>query len=165
MSPCRLRSPAEYREDLLENVHPFLDLLVALGLKVLIIAGRVPRIERMISYNVHGLLRQRRLVVFQHTVHVLVVSPRHHQLLDSATRLVNAIQCVVSRIVGVGIALETVVAIDNVIAPATAHGECVADHSPLRLIVERHYFAQIMDQCGQVEPVQLRVFGASPLSR
>lgn len=74
----------------LENVNPIHDGLIAVHFKVLIVTGRVPRIERMVTNDVQRMLGQVRFVVFQHTVQVFVMAPGHGQISDSTLWLVHS---------------------------------------------------------------------------
>ena len=44
-----------------------------------------------------------------------------------------------------------------------AHGESVTHDTPLRLSVESHHLAQVVDEADQVEPVLVRVLLSDPL--
>lgn len=131
---------------------------------MLIIARCMPRIERMISNDKHCLLRQRWFVMFQHAIHVLVVAPWHRQISNAATGFINAVRRVVSWIIAIRVSIKTIRTVDNIIAPQAANGKCVANDSPLWLTVECHHFAQVVDQRGQMEPIQVGIFGSSAFS-
>ena len=74
------------------------------------------------------------------------------------------INSLVSGVVQIGIEVETVLTVNDGRCKVTSNGESITDHSPLWLI-EGHYFAQIVDQSGQVEPVLIRVAGTDSFGR
>lgn len=82
---------------------------------MLVIAARVPWVEGMEADNVQRLLRKSGFVVFQHLVHVFIVSPAQCQLFKAYVWSIATIFGVVFRIVTVGIPNETLLAINDII--------------------------------------------------
>lgn len=135
----------------------------------------------MISNDVESLFGQRRLVMLQNSIHEFVVTPRHGQIGNSTVGLVdsklgaekkkliitlrsNHYFSLVSLVIAIHIALETLRSIDDIFRPFAAHRESVTDHSPLWFTVECHHFAQIVNESGQMEPVFVGEFLACSLS-
>lgn len=105
----------------------------------------MPRVEGVEANNLKGYFRQLAVVVLQYLVQVLVMPPRHQQVIDAAVRLVDAVESVVTGILGVWVALKAVMAVHDAFGPGAAHRVGVTDHRPLRFIVEGHYLAQIVN--------------------
>lgn len=82
---------------------------------MLVITTRVPRVERMEADNVERLLRKSGFVVFQHLVHVFVMTPAQCQLFQAYVGSIHSVLGVVLRIVTVGIPNETLLAINDII--------------------------------------------------
>lgn len=99
----------------LEGQNPFLRFLVFGLHQMLVVAGRVPRVEGVEANNVQCLLRKSGFIVFQHLVHVFVMAPAQCQLLQAYVWCIHAVLGVVFRIVAVGIADETLLAINDII--------------------------------------------------
>lgn len=93
----------------------------------------MPWIERVEANDVEGLFRKSAFIVLQHLIHVFIVTPTQHQVFQAHIWLVHATLCVVVWVVAIWIADEALISINNVIRPLTAHHECVANNSPLRL--------------------------------
>mmetsp|Transcript_12663 Transcript_12663/g.39844 ORF Transcript_12663/g.39844 Transcript_12663/m.39844 type:complete len:264 (+) Transcript_12663:1665-2456(+) len=104
----------------------------------------------------HGEARrgQRAAVLAQHLVHILVVTPRHDELVHAARGLVNAVLRRVDRVLRVRVELH-LLGKDDLVGERAAERERVADRRPLRLAPERDDFADIVQEADQVEPIVL----------
>lgn len=77
--------------DLLKQQDPVLDRVVLWLLhQMLIVTTRVPRVEGVEPNDVQTCFRQCGLVVLEESVQVLVVAPRHHQILNAAIGRVHS---------------------------------------------------------------------------
>ena len=63
------------------------------------------------------------------------------------------------------VVLEGLPAVDDGVPGGAPHGEGVADDGPLRLVVEGHDLAQVVDEAGQLKPLLVRVLLADALGR
>ena len=61
--------------------------------------------------------------------------------------------------------LEGLPAVDDGVPRGAPHGKGVADDGPLRLVVEGHDLAQVVDEAGQLKPLLVRMLVANALSR
>lgn len=116
------------------------------------------------AHHVHALLGDRAPVVLEHLEHVLIVAPRHRQVLEPAALLVDASGRVVPRVVEVGVLLE-LVREDDLLGELAAHRERVAHDSPLRLAPQREHLADVVQEAHEVHPVLIRVRCADALGR
>lgn len=65
----------------------------------------------------------------------------------------------------VDVLVEAVRPVHDAFAPLATHRKRVPYHSPLWLAVKRHNLAQVVNQPGQVQPVQLGMFLAGSFGR
>ena len=86
-------------------------------------------------------------------------------LVQAAVLLVDAELLGVHRVRDVRVVPEGLPAVDDGVPGGAAHGEGVADDGPLRLVVEGHDLAQVVDEAGQLEPLLVRVLLANALGR
>lgn len=77
--------------DLLKQQDPVLDRVVLVLHQMLIVTTRVPRVEGVEPNDVEACFRQCGLVVLEESVQVLVVAPRHHQILNAAIGRVHSV--------------------------------------------------------------------------
>ena len=86
-------------------------------------------------------------------------------LVQAAVLLVYAELLGVHRVLDVRVVPEGLPAVDDGVPGGAPHGEGVADDGPLRLVVEGHDLAQVVDEARQLEPLLVRVLLADALGR
>lgn len=80
----------------------------------------------------------------------------HNRYVNRAIKRAHITHSLVFGIVAIDVALEAVRPVHDVVRPAAAHRERVANDGPLRLTVEGHHLAQIVDERRQMQPIVLR---------
>ena len=95
-------------------------------------------------------------MVFDQLVKVLIMAPRHVDLVQTTTGLVNAVDGVEARILAVLVQGKELGENDLVREPAS-HRKGIANHGPLRLAKEAEHFAQVVNKAGQHKPVGVAV--------
>ena len=146
-----------FMSNLRKSSDPLDHLVVEVVSEVVVIASGVPRPKRVEANRVKSLLRQRRLIMQEHLVQVLVVSPRHEDVIEAAVSLVHAVLGVVGRIIQLLVIDEAPIAIDDGFLRRASDGKRVAHNGPLGLVVKRHHLTEVVDQARQVEPIVIGV--------
>src|SRR5438045_6569940 len=113
----------------------------------------VRRVERMIPEHVLRFLGQ---VFLRHAKNVFVVSKREVRVIQAAVRLVDSILRLVLGLAAVWIGGKEL-GKNDLIRVGAAHGERIADDSPLRLTIEAEHFSKIVQKARENEPPRMAV--------
>ena len=107
-----------FSKNSLKYEHPFFSFFILWCCQMLIIATIVPWIERVKAYNIASHVWQFRFVVLQNIIHVFVMTPGHHQIVNATVRLINTMFRIIFWIFAIRIANETIFSVDYAIAPS-----------------------------------------------
>jgi hypothetical protein len=98
-------------------------------------------------------------VMNTHLIHVLVVSPREVDVIETTIWSVDPVFGVIFWVVIVGILLQEFI-INNLFWKGTTDGERVAHYTPLRFVSKvrmREDLAQIVNETDEVKPIIVRI--------
>jgi len=148
--------------ELVEFKYPLQHIYVLVVHQVRIGAMLMPWVKGMESYHIQCRQWKGAIVSLADLVHVLVVSPAHHELIQTASRLVDAVVSVVARVFEIRIVLEGLRE-DNRVTEAASQREGITNCSPLRLaeLREKEELPKVMDEASQVKPVPFLLIGVS----
>lgn len=132
-------------------------ILVMVIHELVVRTGVVPGVERVVADHSERLSRQDRLLL-GNVVEVLIVTPREHDIVQSAARRVDTELGAVDGVVIVRVVLEGLGAVDDAVIETKTDGESVTNDIPLALCVEEvEQLAQVVDEAGQLHPAGLAV--------
>ena len=127
----------------------------------------------MVSYHVQSLPGDETFVRNEHAVHVLVVSPREFQFVQTAIGLVHAVIGIVPNVVHVWIQPIVPGQYHRIVGYATSHDECIPSQRPLfavhsvivgravsiltvvRVSPKEHDLTHVVYQADDLEPVRM----------
>ena len=90
---------------------------------------------------------------------------KNASLVKAAVLLVHAELFGVHRMFEVLVILEGLPAVNDGVPRGAPNGKGVTDDGPLRLVVEGHDLAQVVDEAGQVKPLLVWMLVPNALSR
>mmetsp|Transcript_12525 Transcript_12525/g.29876 ORF Transcript_12525/g.29876 Transcript_12525/m.29876 type:complete len:225 (-) Transcript_12525:418-1092(-) len=128
----RHRIPLGVEIKAIELLHHRKRLTISRTLELLVRPSVMPRVERMEPNHVQAHLRNRATILLQHPVHVLIMTPSHHQVRDTASLLIDPVLRGIHRILVVRVARK-MLREHTFLRELAPHREGVPHHTPLRL--------------------------------
>mmetsp|Transcript_17776 Transcript_17776/g.27657 ORF Transcript_17776/g.27657 Transcript_17776/m.27657 type:complete len:256 (-) Transcript_17776:180-947(-) len=132
---------------------------------MLVRAPVMPRVGRMITNHVKSFSGESTIVCNKHAIHVLIVTPRKHKIINAAMRLIDPVLGVVAAILHVRVQTVEFWEHHGIVRNLTADNKCVTPKGPLfpcRTISvlavfvctpEEHNLAHVMNETGELKPV------------
>mmetsp|Transcript_22982 Transcript_22982/g.48566 ORF Transcript_22982/g.48566 Transcript_22982/m.48566 type:complete len:343 (-) Transcript_22982:234-1262(-) len=156
-----------------EQLHPLLPLVIFLLHQMAVGPFVMPRIRRMEPNHIQPFPGQSRPIGHQHPVHVLIVSPRPHEVINPAVGLIHPKLGIVPLIAHVGVAFIKLGKDHSLVGDLASQDEGVAAESPLLSVggvavlsvfggaPEEHDFAHVVEEAGELKPVGVACFADS----